>query len=148
MAERARAGDTTVIEWYLRLRANLTRSLGVQGAIGAAAVIATGARQNALESVGVRVPFEHTVEYGLVLSALIGVLYLPCHQRLSEVGAAIRDQLLPPPKAHQPDLLEVYDQRNALGKLLQLDITAATAFRASLAILALLGSGVIAELLR
>jgi hypothetical protein len=146
VAERAR--DTTVIEWYLGLRETLTRSLGVQGAILAAAVLATGARQNALESVGVKVPFEHTVEYGLVLSALIGVLYLPCHQRLSELGAAIREQLRPPPAADDPDLLEAYDQRSALGKLLQLNITAVTAFRAPLAILAPLASGVIAELLK
>ena len=143
-----RASDATVIEWYMRLRETLTRSLGVQGAILAAAVLATGARQNALESVGVSAPFEHTVEYGLVLSALIGALYLPCHQRLSELGAAIREQLRPPPTADDPDLLEAYDQRSALGKLLQLDITAATAFRAPLAILAPLASGVIAELLK
>ena len=143
-----RAGDTTVIEWYMRLRQTLTLSLGVQGTILAAAVLATGARQNALKSVGVSVPFEHTVEYGLVLSAIIGALYFPCHQRLSELGAAIREQLCPPPTAADPDLLKVYDQRNALGKLLQLDITAATAFRAPLAILAPLATGVIAELLK
>jgi hypothetical protein len=143
-----RASDTTAIEWYLRLRETLTRSLGVQGAILAAAVLATGARQDALKSVGVSVPFEHTVEYGLVLSALIGVLYFPCHQRLSELGAAIQEQVRPPPTADDPDLLEVYDQRSALGKLLQLDITAVTAFRASLAILAPLASGVVAELLK
>jgi hypothetical protein len=143
-----RATDTTVIELYMRLRETLTRSLGVQGAILAAAVVATGARQNALESVGVNVPFEYTVEYGLVLSALIGVLYLPCHQRVGALGAAIREQLRPPPAVDDPDLLEAYDQRSALGKLLQLDITAATAFRSSLAILAPLASGVIAELLK
>jgi hypothetical protein len=137
-----------VIEWYMRLRESLTRSLGVQGAILAAAVLATGARQNALESVDVSVPFEHTVLYGLVLSALIGALYLPCHQCLSELGAAIREQLRPPPAADDPDLLEVYDQRSAFAKLLQLDVTAATSFRASLAILAPLASGVVAELLK
>ena len=104
-------------------------------------------RQDALKSVGVSVPFEHTIEHGLVLSALIGALYLPCNQRISELGAAIREQLRPPPRPNDPDLLEMYDQRSALGKLLQLDITAATAFRASLAILAPLASGVIAELL-
>jgi hypothetical protein len=138
----------TVIEWYLRLRQILTRSLGVQGAILGAAVLATGARQNALESVGIKVPFEHMVLYGLVLSALIGLLYLPCHQRLTELGSAIREELLPPPDPKAPDVLEVYDQRGALGKLLQLDISAQGAFRASLAILAPLASGVIGELLK
>jgi hypothetical protein len=138
----------TVIDWYLRLRQILTRSLGVQGAILGAAVLATGARQNALESVGIKVPFEHTVLYGLVLSALIGVLYLPCHQRLTELGSVIRDELVPPPDPKSPDVLNVYDQRSALGKLLQLDITAAGSFRASLAILAPLASGVVGELLK
>ena len=93
-------------------------------------------------------PFEHTVEYGPVLFALIGALYLHSHQRLSQLGAAIREQLRPPPATDDPDLLAVRDQRNPLGKLLQLDITAATGFRASLAILAPLASGVIAELLK
>jgi hypothetical protein len=143
-----RVNDTTVIEWYLGLRQTVTQSLGVQGAILAAAVLATGARQNALESVDVSVPFEHTVLYGLVLSALIGALYIPCHQRLSKLGAVIREQLRPPPTADDPHLLEAYEQRSALGKLLQLDITAVTAFRASLAILAPLASGVVAELLK
>ena len=143
-----RASDTTVIEWYLRLRQTVTRSLGVQGAILAAAVLATGARQNALESVDVSVPFEHTVLYGLVLSALIGALYLPSHQRLSELGAMIREEFRQPPTADDPNLLEVYDQRSAFGKLFELDISAVTAFRASLAILAPLASGVIAELLK
>jgi hypothetical protein len=138
----------TVIEWYLRLRQILTRSLGVQGAILGAAVLATGARQNALESVGIRVPFEHTVLYGLVLSALIGLLYVPCHQRLTELGSAIREELLPPPDPKAPNVLEVYDQRGALGRLLQLDVSATGSFRASLAILAPLASGVIADLLK
>lgn len=127
---------------YLRLRADLEWLLGFLGAVIGLAVLAGAELQHVL-SFDKKADFgaEGTVLYGLVLSLLVALIYLPTFATLQRTGTRIRDSVEGLPEPGDPMLEARLAKRKALDELLKLQISASASFRASVAILSpLLGS--------
>jgi hypothetical protein len=127
---------------YLGLRADLEWLLGFLGAVIGLAVLA-GAELRHVLSFDKKADFgaEGTVLYGLVLSLLVALIYLPTFATLQRTGLRIRDSVEGLPEPGDPMLEARLAKRKALDELLKLQISASASFRASVAILSpLLGS--------
>jgi hypothetical protein len=137
------------IDRYLHLRDALDRLLVYMGAIVSSAVLAAGALRNAVVSWDPDADFaeERVLMYGLFLSALLALIYIPPFQRLRTVGARLRDAYAPPLWPPHPDWRKRAEERAALGELLRLEVTPSASLGAALAILAPLASSMVARLL-
>jgi predicted DNA-binding protein with PD1-like motif len=154
-------------EWFLELREQLHRALAVAGIIIGAAILAAGALRNAvlaywsapeqaeertfyglkLEQIPDLFPYEHVLLYGLLFSGLLALLFIPTFLRLHVLGTTIVDALEPAPALSEGDYLQAYRDRGELSKLLGLEVSSTTAFRAGVAILAPLGTSLLGSLL-
>jgi hypothetical protein len=140
---------TGQIDRYLHLRDALDRLLVYMGAIVSSAVLAAGALRNAVVSWHPDADFaeERVLLYGLFLSALLALIYIPPFQRLRTLGARLRDAHAPPIWPPHPDWRKRAEERATLGDLLRLDVTPSASLGAGLAILAPLASSMVARLL-
>jgi len=130
------------LQTYMRLRADLERLLGFLGAVIGLAVLAYAGLRNAVLSYGKPDPgAERIVLYGIVLSLMLALIYLPTFATLQRTGTGIRDSVECLPEPGDPVLEARLAKRKALDELLGLQITASASFRAGAAILSpLLGS--------
>jgi hypothetical protein len=131
------------LQTYLRLRTDLEWLLGFLGAVISLAVLAGAALQHVFLAYNKKADSgaEGVILYGLVLSLLVALTYLPTFATLQRTGTRIRDSVERLPEPADPTLEARLAKRKALDELLRLQISASTSFRASVAILSpLLGS--------
>ena len=131
---------------YLGLRSELERLLGVLGAIIGMAVLASAALRNVEldyaslhPEKNIAFPAENVILYGLVLSVVLALVYLPTYATLQRTGATFRDAIarFPEPEDFEEDMA----RRRTLDELLGLRLSATASFRAGVAILSpLIGS--------
>jgi hypothetical protein len=129
----------TELQTYLRLRADLEWLLGFLGAVIGLAVLASAG----LRHVYLSLPHHKKADfgsggvvlYGLVLSFLVALIYLPTFATLQRTGARIRDSAEGLPEPGDPMLEARLAKRKALDELLKLQISASASFRAGVAIL-------------
>jgi hypothetical protein len=147
--ERLREGGATKenVRTYVGLRAQLERLLAYLGAVVGLAVLSSAAMRRVVEDAVARgivrddgvFPAEAVILYGFVLSLILALVYLPTYLVAQEVGAELRDELVPFPEPRR--LGEGLEERRKLDEALGLSVSATASFRAGVAILApLLGS--------
>ena len=131
------------LQTYLRLRTDLEWLLGFLGAVIGLAVLASAEIQNVFHAYDKKAHLgaEGVILYGLVLSLLVALIYLPTFATLQRTGTCIRDSVEGLPRPADPTLEARLAKRKALDELLRLQISASASFRASVAILSpLIGS--------
>lgn len=131
------------LQTYLRLRSDLEWLLGFLGAVVGLAVLASAQLRNVYLAYDHKAVFGTggVVLYGLVLSLLVALIYLPTFVTLQRTGTRMRDSAAELPEPGDPMLEARLAKRNALDELLGLQISASASFRVSAAILSpLLGS--------
>jgi hypothetical protein len=131
------------LKTFLSLQDELSRFLGVLGAIIGLLVLSTGAHRRAVLSYAptTRYGFELVLAYGFLFTILVAAVYLPAHLTRTRVASEIRDAVFPsvPPSAH--DWIERTNRRKKLGNTLGLEQGPLAQFKTSVAILTpLLGS--------
>jgi len=140
------------IELFIEFRSELERLLGILGAIVGLAVLATAAlRQVVLEYVSLghekaSFPPDYPILYGLILSLVVALVYLPTYLALLKTGSDLRDRAAPLGAPGEPDFEAVIAKRRTLTDLLGLEISASTSFRVSATILSPLFAALISLL--
>ena len=134
---RSLAITRSVLQTYLRLRADLEWLLGFLGAVIGLAVLASAQLRRVSLSYEKEAgsAAEAVVLYGLVLSLLVALIYLPTFVTLQRTGMHIRDSVEGLPEPGDPMLEARLGKRKALDELLGLQISASASFRVSVAIL-------------
>ena len=129
------------VEEYLSLRRDLDLLLVYLGTVIGLAVLASAALRHLIlvydqsqGKSGNEAP-ELVVAYGLTLSLILALVYLPTLLTVRASGEQIRDTIQAMPEPSDDDLEKKLSKRDTLAKLLHLDISATTAFRAGVAIL-------------
>jgi len=127
------------LQTYLLLRADLEWLLGFLGAVIGLAVLASAGLRHVYLSLpqDKKAAFDSggVVLYGLVLSFLVALIYLPTFATIQRTGARIRDSAEELPEPGDPMLEARLAKRKALDELLKLQISATASFRAGVAIL-------------
>ena len=144
IAEQGAARQT--LQTYLGLRSELERLLGVLGIIIGMAVLASAALRgieldyaDLHPEKNIEFPAENVILYGLVLSLVLALVYLPTYATLQQTGSKLRDAIAPFPG--REDFEEGMARRRTLDELLGLRLSATASFRAGVAILSpLIGS--------
>jgi hypothetical protein len=137
------AGGLDALRRHQRLRADLQLLLGILGTLVSLAVIAAAALRALTVEVDpdTALPAESVVTYGIVLSLLLALIYVPAYMTLLRAGRALQDELAPMLPVGDPGFGERLDLRDRLAGLLALDVSASVSFRSGGAILSpLLGS--------
>ncbi len=141
LAELRTGSGKKEVELYIEFRGDLERLLGILGAVVGLAVLAAAALRRvvleyaAMNHPNVNFPGEYPLLYGLLLSVVLALIYLPTYLALLEAGSDLRNRAAP--------LLEPADQgfeaavakRRTLTDLLGLEVSASTSLRAGVAIL-------------
>ena len=143
------------LETVLSLQDALRRFLGVLGAILALLVLSTGAHRQAVLSYSdqhdpplhTRYGFELVLIYGFLVTILVAAIYLPTSLTRTEIGGRIRNAALPLIPLNDTDWADRMQQRELLGRLLELDRGMFGQFRAGVAILAPLLASLVGLLL-
>jgi hypothetical protein len=128
---------------FLSLQAELSRFLGVLGAIIGMLVLSTGAQRRAVLAYApqTRYGFELVLSYGFLFTILVAAIYVPTHLTRSRVASQLRDAVFPPAPPSAADWMERTISRERLGQVLRLEQGAFGQLKASIAILTpLLGS--------
>jgi hypothetical protein len=138
--EALEAGGTlTVAELrtYIRLRSDLERLLGYLGAVIGLAVLATAALRRVVLQAYTDKPFppEILLLYGVVLTLIVALVYLPTWATMQRTGSLLRDRVAPLPDPRSDHLEAQLQKRAALEDLLGLRVSAGTSFKAGVAIL-------------
>jgi tetrahydromethanopterin S-methyltransferase subunit G len=127
---------------YLRLRSDLERLLGFLGAVIGLAVLTVAAlRQVVVHVYNHRVdpnqkfPPEVLILYGIVLTLIVALVYLPTWATLQRTGSLLRDGVAPLPEPTSDQLEAQLQKRAALDDLLGLRVSASASFKAGVAIL-------------
>jgi hypothetical protein len=152
-ARRAAIGE------YLLLREHLQRLLAVEGAIIGAAVLTTAAMRNAILAYADKVmdkpwqfppgtdvptfPAEYVLIYGATFSILLALLWAPIYARLVAAGARLRADAVGEEPAPGESWLDWYGRRKQMDGVLGLEASALANFRAGVAILTPLASGLL-----
>lgn len=131
-----------VVERFLRLRDELNLLLAVVGVIVGLGTLSTGALRNAVlvqrhhHAVFplLKFPPEYVLMFGLYYSGLLAVAYLPTYLALRRAGEHLREEAFPLVSPSSENFSERLAQRNAFGRLLQLDVSASSSFKAAVAI--------------
>jgi hypothetical protein len=150
LQNQATRGTLADFARYLELRSLLQRVLAIEGAILGAAVLAAGALRNAVIAYThhqASYPREYVFIVGIYFTLVLAMLYAPVYRKLLEVGRANLDAACPPVEPASPEWLAAHDKREKLNQHLQLEVTTSASFRAGIAILAPLGSALVALLL-
>jgi hypothetical protein len=137
------AANLAALEKHRRLRADLEHLLGVLGALVSLGVIASAG----LHALTVHVqpakalPVQSVIAYGIVLSVVLALTYVPVHLTMLEAGGKLRDRIAPMLEVGKPDFGDRLDDRARLDHFLGLDVPPSVRFRGAVVILGpLLGS--------
>ena len=137
---RAGAGKKE-IELFIEFRTDLERLLAILGTIVGLAVLASAALRQvvlgwaAFTDTDANFPADYPLLYGLILSALVALIYVPTYLALLEAGTELRDSAAPLLEPDDPNFDAAAAKRKTLTDLLGLDVSASTSFRAGAAIL-------------
>lgn len=137
---------------FIEFRSELEQLLGILGAVVGLAVLATAAlRQVVLEYISLghpkaSFPPDYPILYGLILSLVVALVYLPSYLALLQTGRDLRDRSAPLLAPGEPDFEAVIAKRKTLTDLLGLEISASTSFRVGATILSPLFAALISLL--
>ncbi len=132
---------------YLGLRSDLERLLGFLGAVIGLAVLTVAAlRQVVVQEYDhhkfrpekvppVHFPPEILILYGVVLTLLVALVYLPTWATMQRAGSLLRDGVARPPEPTSDQFEAQLQKRAALDDLLGLRVSASASFKAGVAIL-------------
>jgi tetrahydromethanopterin S-methyltransferase subunit G len=131
---------------YLGLRSDLERLLGFLGAVIGLGVLTVAAlRQVVVQEYNhhlrlvkdplVKFPPEVLILYGVVLTLIVALVYLPTWATMQQTGSMMRDGVAPLPEPTSDQLEAQLQKRAALDDLLGLRVSASTSFKAGVAIL-------------
>ena len=122
---------------YLQLRSDLERLLGYLGAVIGLAVLTTAAlRRVVVQDYGDdQFPSEVLILYGVVLTLIVALVYLPTWATMQRTGSLLRDGVVPLPEPTSDQLEAQLQKRAALDDLLGLQVSASATFKAGVAIL-------------
>lgn len=134
------------LDTYCRLRRELDLLLGFLGGVIGLAVLGSALLRKILllyaEEPGVEAvlfPAESVILYGLVLSFVLALVYVPTYATFHRVGITLRNASAPFPEPD--DLEEGLKRRDALDELLGLRLSTTASFRIATALLSpLIGS--------
>lgn len=124
------AADLTALERHRSLRADLEHLLGVLGALVSLGVIASAG----LHALTVHVdpvnalPVQSVIAYGIVLSVVLALTYVPAHLTMLEAGRKLRDRIAPTLEVGEPGFGDRLDERARLDHFLGLDVPASVRF--------------------
>jgi hypothetical protein len=111
----------------------------IESTIFGLAFLSAGALRNAFLALGYYTseewPREALLLYGLYLSALLLVLYMPTYIRLFAIGRALRDAHFPIQSPKSPNWSEWSEGRKRFEELLRLETTATAGIRVAAAVL-------------
>ncbi|HSK15246.1 MAG TPA: hypothetical protein VK915_03665 [Gaiellaceae bacterium] len=141
LASPGQADEAVVL--HQQARGDLQILLGILGALVTLAVISAAALRGLTLRVDAdeALPPELVIIDGIVLSFLLGLIYVPAYLTLQQAGQRLRDEIAPMPPISNPAFGERLDQRSRLDALFGLDISPTMSLRSSVAILSpLLGS--------
>jgi hypothetical protein len=140
---QAATSDADAVPRHNRLRADVQVLLAILGVFVTLAVLSSAALRVLTVNQDPKhaVPAEAVIVYGVVLSALLALIYAPAHLAMVRSGQVLRDRLAPELGVTDPGFGDRLARREQLGKLLGLDVAASATFRTAVAILGpLLGS--------
>jgi hypothetical protein len=132
---------------YLGLRSDLERLLGFLGAVIGLGVLTVAAlRQVVVQEYDhhqfrlvtdppVKFPPEVLILYGVVLTLIVALVYLPTWATMQRTGSMMRDGVAPLPEPTSDQLEAQLQKRAALDDLLGLRVSASASFKAGVAIL-------------
>jgi len=127
---------------YLRLRSDLERLLGFLGAVIGLAVLTVAAlRQVVVQEYNNLVfppwkfPPQVLILYGVVLTLIVALIYLPTWATMQRTGSLLRDAVAPFPEPTSDQFEAQLQKRAALDDLLGLRVSASASFKAGVAIL-------------
>lgn len=140
---------------YLRLRSDLERLLGFLGAVIGLGVLTVAAlRQVVVQEYDtngfrdvkvvmgrhvkdppVQFPPEVLILYGVVLTLIVALAYLPTWAAMQRTGSSLRDGVADLPEPTSDEFEAQLQKRAALDDLLGLRVSASTSFKAGVAIL-------------
>lgn len=123
------------VQLFIQFRSELERLLGILGAIVGLAVLATAALRQVVLELGASFPPDYPILYGLILSLVVALAYLPTYLALLQAGSDLRDRAAPLRGPGESDFEAVIAKRKTLTELLGLDISASTSFRVGATIL-------------
>jgi len=138
---------------YLERKDALVRLLWVGGAIVFAATLSVGALRPALvagdAAAAARFPATYPTVYGLYLSGLLALVYVPTYMTFERVGRALQDLLVPPRNGplDATDLVAYAAVRRDVEAALGLGTGPIASFKAGAFIFAPLASTIVAQLL-
>ena len=132
---------------YLTLRSDLQWLLGFLGAVIGLAVLASAALRQVVElyahkHASANIPVaQGIIVYGLLLSLLLALIFLPTWATVQQAGVLLRDEVATLPALTSDALEDRVRKRDVVDELMGLRVSASTSFKAGVAILApLIGS--------
>jgi hypothetical protein len=137
------AADLGALLHHRRLRADLELLLGILGLLVTLAVIASAALRALTEHVDPdeALPAQSVILYGLILSLVLALVYVPAYLTMLRCGQTVRDRVAPLLALDDAGFAERLAWRDRLGAFLGLDVAATASFRAGVAVLSpLIGS--------
>jgi hypothetical protein len=137
---------------YLSLRESLQRFIAFLGMMISLGTLAKGGLRHAFVATGgspSAFPPEYVLLHGAYFTGLLALVYVPTYTRLAAAGGALLDSVftVTAPDVELRKLSEWQSNRKSLEELLQLRSTALHNLRASVVILAPLGSATLSVLL-
>ncbi len=137
------AADLDALLLHRRLRGEIGLLLRILGALVTLAVIASAALRAFTASVDpdAALPAQAVVLYGVTLSLVLALVYVPAHETMLASGGALRDRIAPLLPPGDPGFEGRLGLRDRLDGFLGLDVAAGVTLRTGIAILSpLLGS--------
>lgn len=147
MALDARKPDKEAISRFLGLQDDLNTMLAIAGGIIGLATLSTGALRNAAIAVGLKFDSQYVLLYGLFFTGVLAVAYAPSYLAMRAAGAHLRDRAYPLLDPDDSSFFDVVGKRKAFDEFMQLNLSASSTFKAGVAILTPLASGLIALLI-
>jgi hypothetical protein len=130
---------------YLGLRSDVERLLGFLGVVIGLGVLTVAALRQVVvqeynhlplvKDTPVKFPPEILILYGVVLTLIVALVYLPTWATMQRTGSMMRDGIAPLPEPTSDQLEAQLQKRAALDDLLGLRVSASTSFKAGVAIL-------------
>src|SRR3954467_2149673 len=112
---------------FADLQSQIKALVAIQGAVLGGAILSAGALRNAVLAAPRHpdFPSEYVLIYGVFLSGLVALCFVPTQARVSALGRRLRNRwLADPPSPAGPEWSEWYGRRTAVGEMLGLDVSA------------------------
>jgi hypothetical protein len=147
MASDVTKPDKATIDRFLGLQDDLNTMLAIAGGIIGLATLATGALRNAARAVDLPFNPQYILLYGLFFTGVLAIAYAPSYFAMRAAGTRMRDRTYPLPNPDDSTFFDVIDKRKKFDEFMQLNLSASSTFKAGVAILTPLLSGLIALLI-